>query len=64
MKPIYAFNDYLYEIWPLDQYARKHLVELCETHNYLYEAIPTTMGTDAYRYQKDLYFSLKEHLSK
>lgn len=64
MKPIYAFNDYLFEIWPLDQYARKHLVELCELDNYLYEVVPTTMGTDAFRYTRNLYFSVKEKLSK
>jgi hypothetical protein len=64
MKPVFAFNDYLYEIWPLDNYARKYLTELCETHAYHYELSPTTMGTTAYKYHKDLYFSLKENLSK
>ena len=64
MKPIYAFNDYLYEVWPLDQYARNHLVVLCETLNYQYNFSPTTMGSDAFRYTEDICFSVKEKLSK
>jgi len=64
MKPIYAFNDYLCEVWPLDEYARKHLISLCENNGHSFSLEFTTMGSHSYRFNKDIYFSMKELLTK
>lgn len=62
MKPIYAFNDYLFEIWPLDGYARKHLISACEEADYRFDLVPTTMGTESYRFDNQTYSILKYKL--
>lgn len=64
MKPVYAFNDYLCEIWPLDQYARKHLLEYCEYNSIVFSLEFTTMGSNSYRFESDLYHKLKEILTR
>ena len=62
MKPIYAFNDFLFEIWPLDGYARQYLISTCEEYDYKFELIPTTMGTESYRFTSDIYKFMKYKL--
>ena len=63
MKPIYAFNDYLFEIWPLDKYARSHLNTILEQEYIDSQIIPTTMGTEAFKFSPENYRILKEHLT-
>ena len=64
MRPIYAFNDVLFEIWPLDQYARKHLATMCEQNNISYNLVVTTMGTPSWKFEESVYKEVKYKLTE
>lgn len=64
MKPIYAFNDVLFEIWPIDQYARSHLTTICEENNIVFELVFTTMGMPSYKFAESTYWELKYKLTE
>ena len=64
MRPQYTINDYLYEIWPLDGWSRKVILNLIESHNVVYTEEFTTMGTTSFRFDKTTYLAMKSHLDE
>ncbi len=64
MKPIYAFNDVLFEIWPIDQYARSHLTTICEQNNISFSMVVTTMGMPSWKFEESVYKDLKYKLTE
>ena len=58
--PQAAYNDLIYQIWPIDGWSRKTLLTHCETQNIPYETVTTTMGEPAFQFDAEIYYQLKQ----
>ena len=64
MRPQYSPNPYLCEIWPYDPWSRGRITELASILGLNWTEVPTTMGTNALKFEpidyKNLISFLKE----
>lgn len=64
MRPQFSPNDYLHEIWPYDPWSRKQIINFATNLNLTWIEVPTTMGTNALKFEevdyKNLLMFIKE----
>lgn len=48
----YSINRSLLELWPYDPWSRRHMVKLCDMYSLTFELVPTTMGTEALKFNQ------------
>jgi hypothetical protein len=63
MRPQYTVNDYLFEIWPLDTWSRKVILNELDSIGLEYTEQFTTMGTTSLQLSEADYKQAKTHLS-
>ena len=64
MRPQYSLNHFLREIWAYDPWSRKEVLKICEDLKIQYTEVPTTMGTPAFKFEKDDFELLVSRLGK
>lgn len=63
MRLQYTVNDYLFEVWPLDGWSRKVILQEVQFLGLEYIEQFTTMGTTSFQFKESDYKQVKAHLN-
>lgn len=54
--PRCSFTEWQYQIWPIDDWSRKILINYCIIQNMRFTEVLTTMGTNALQFTPEDYY--------
>ena len=58
MRLVFTLIEPEHIIWAANSWTRKHMTSICSIKNWPYSLVPTTMGTEAFKFDPNLFYTV------